>query len=72
MKKKGKIAYISSKPYILKDTFRANIIFGLEYDADKYKKAITICELEVVINLLTNGDLTEIGDNGIMLSTGHR
>ena len=70
IKKNGKIAYISQEPFILKDTFRANIIFGMDYDIEKYKRAIKFCELGIVINALPGGDLTEIGENGISLSGG--
>ena len=52
------------------DTFRANIIFGREYNEERYKMALKCCELGIVINALPGGDLTEIGENGISLSGG--
>ncbi len=68
----GKIAYAAQNPWILNATLRDNITFGNKFDQDKYEKVITACQLTHDLDMLDNGDMTEIGENGINLSGGQR
>ena len=47
-------------------------MFGNEYDEDRYKNVIDVCELIEDLNILPGGDLTEIGEKGINLSGGQK
>jgi ATP-binding cassette, subfamily C (CFTR/MRP), member 2 len=45
-----------------------NILFGLDFDEDKYTSVLTSCDLLSDLQLLSHGDETMIGDRGINLS----
>ena len=53
-------------------TIRDNILFGMEYDDQKYKDTIQICELTRDLEILPDKDSTEIGEKGINLSGGQK
>jgi len=67
---KGTIAYVGQRPYIQNCTLKDNILFGLPYDAEKYKKTLEECCLVPDLKVLPGGELTEIGERGINLSGG--
>ena len=69
---KGPIAYISQTPFILNTTVRQNIIFGKEFEEDKYSEVVKVCQLETDIERLPGLDLTEIGERGVNLSGGQK
>ena len=68
----GSVALIPQEPFLLNDTLKNNIIFGKEYDAEKYSHVIRICELESDLRIFPAGDMTEIGERGINLSGGQK
>jgi ABC-type multidrug transport system fused ATPase/permease subunit len=53
-------------------SIRDNILFGLDYDEDKYDHTIEICELTRDLEILPDKDFTEIGEKGINLSGGQK
>ncbi|KAF2836953.1 P-loop containing nucleoside triphosphate hydrolase protein [Patellaria atrata CBS 101060] len=65
-------AFVSQQPWIENCTFRDNVLFGLPYDASRYQQVIEACAMDKDLKMLTDGDLTEIGANGINLSGGQR
>lgn len=62
------IAYVSQTSWLLNATIRDNILFGENYDAERYMKTLEDCALIRDLKLLDGGDLTEIGEKGINLS----
>jgi ABC-type multidrug transport system fused ATPase/permease subunit len=66
------IAYAAQTPWLLNATIRDNIIFGQEFDLERYMKVIKACALILDFNVLKGGDLTEIGEKGINLSGGQK
>ena len=66
------IGYVEQEPFIIADTFRNNIIFNREFNQALYSKIIEACCLEKDIEILSNGDMTEIGDRGTNLSGGQK
>ncbi|KAJ2720276.1 hypothetical protein GGI07_004714, partial [Coemansia sp. Benny D115] len=68
----GKIGYVSQKPYIMDDSFHENVLMGAEYDEELYKQVIEASALTEDVDQLIDGDLTEIGANGINLSGGQK
>ena len=70
--KNGRVAYISQQAFLVNETLRNNIVFGSEYDEEKYERIVRICQLETDIEMLPAGDQTEIGERGINLSGGQK
>ena len=68
----GKIAYAPQEPWIFSGTIRQNILCGLNYESDRYKKVIKVCALKRDFNLFANGDLTLVGERGVSLSGGQK
>ena len=66
------LAFVSQQPWIENRTFRENILFGLPYHEARYQKVIHACALDKDLELWEDGDMTEIGPNGINLSGGQR
>lgn len=46
VEKNGKIAYVSQEAFLLNDTIKNNITFGMPYKKDKFKEIIEICQLK--------------------------
>ncbi|XP_067124016.1 ATP-binding cassette sub-family C member 5-like isoform X2 [Centruroides vittatus] len=69
---KGKIAFVTQQAWILNSTLRENILFSLPFVKEKYDDVIRACCLSQDLDLLPNGDLTEIGERGTTLSGGQR
>lgn len=68
----GSIAYVSQQPWIFSGTVRENILFGKEMNRERYAKAIDVCELSEDVIKFPDGDLTMIGERGVLLSGGQR
>ncbi|XP_063439571.1 multidrug resistance-associated protein 1-like isoform X1 [Mytilus trossulus] len=69
---KGSIAYVPQQAWIQNATVRDNILFGKEMDECKYNNVVEACALKSDFEILTGGDLTEIGEKGINLSGGQK
>ncbi len=70
-----KIGYIPQFIFLLNDTIKNNIAFGLEdseIDEQKLQKAIYMAQLENFVSSLPEGVETIIGERGIRLSGGQR
>lgn len=69
------IGYIPQTIYLMDDTIKANILFGIpDEDADEklLERSIREAQLEDFIVSLKNGVNTTIGDRGVKLSGGQR
>lgn len=66
------IAFVAQIPWIENATIKDNILFGLPYDDERYQKVVDVCALRKDLDMLTDGENTEIGANGINLSGGQR
>jgi len=66
------IAYSGQQPWLQNGTIRDNILFGESYHPKRYDKIIETCGLKDDIELLPNGDLTQIGERGQNLSGGQK
>lgn len=63
---------LCSIPWIHHGTIRDNILFGSEFNYNKYKNVIYICSLVNDFKSLIHGDLTITGENGASLSGGQK
>ncbi|KAJ3535552.1 hypothetical protein NM688_g6963 [Phlebia brevispora] len=68
----GRVAYCAQTAWIQNATLRENVTFGLPYEEDRYWKAIENASLLPDLQVLADGDLTEIGEKGINLSGGQK
>ncbi|KAK3393601.1 P-loop containing nucleoside triphosphate hydrolase protein [Podospora didyma] len=68
----GAIAYVAQIPWIENASIKDNIIFGLPFDEDRYNKTVEVCALKKDLEMLSDGERTEIGANGINLSGGQK
>ncbi|EAL63605.1 ABC transporter C family protein [Dictyostelium discoideum AX4] len=66
------ISFTSQQPFLLSASLRENILFGNEFDIERYKKVIESTALTKDIVNLAGLDLTEIGERGINLSGGQK
>uniref|UniRef100_A0A674AB25 ATP-binding cassette, sub-family C (CFTR/MRP), member 8 n=1 Tax=Salmo trutta TaxID=8032 RepID=A0A674AB25_SALTR len=69
---RGSVAYASQKPWLLNATLVENITFEMPMIKPRYKAVIEACSLQPDIDILPQGDQTEIGERGIILSGGQR
>ncbi|XP_054865638.1 ATP-binding cassette sub-family C member 10 isoform X2 [Amphiprion ocellaris] len=62
----------SQESWIQHASVRDNILFGKDYEAAFYQAVIDACALSDDLNVLPNGDKTEVGENGVTLSGGQK
>ena len=68
----GKIAYLSQVPWVFSGTIRENILFGKDFEEKTYNAIIRVCDLKIDLDSFPKGDLTEVGQRGVILSGGQR
>ncbi|KAJ7123761.1 P-loop containing nucleoside triphosphate hydrolase protein [Mycena epipterygia] len=68
----GGIAYAAQESWVQSDTIKANIIFGAEFDAERYRKVLHQCCLERDLELFAAGDEQVVGERGLTLSGGQK
>ena len=68
----GTISFVSQQAWIQNLSLKDNILFSQAYQKQRYQNAINVCALEADLKILSNGDQTEIGENGINLSGGQK
>ena len=68
----GTIAYVPQTAWVFPGTLRENILFGEAYDEKKYTEVVEACALKEDINRFPNGDLSFVGEHGVVLSGGQR
>lgn len=68
----GRVAYCPQTAWIQNATLRDNVLFGAPYDEGRYWSAVESACLLPDLEVLADGDLTEIGERGINLSGGQK
>ncbi|WVQ72250.1 hypothetical protein IAR50_001799 [Cryptococcus sp. DSM 104548] len=68
----GRLAYCQQSAWIQNATLRDNITFGQPWDEERYWQAVRDACLVPDLEILGDGDLTEIGEKGINLSGGQK
>jgi ABC-type multidrug transport system fused ATPase/permease subunit len=69
------VGYVPQDPYLLDDTVRRNVAFGLadsSIDEQRLARAVTLAQLDEVVRQLPQGLDTPLGENGTRLSGGQR
>ncbi|KIH86986.1 ABC bile acid transporter [Sporothrix brasiliensis 5110] len=65
-------AFVSQTPWVESGTLKDNILFGMPFREVRYRKVLQACALAKDIELLADGDATEVGPKGVTLSGGQR
>lgn len=68
----GSVAYVGQTPWLESASFRDNILFGLPFFEDRYNRVLEVCALKRDLEILTDGDQSELGANGVNLSGGQK
>ncbi|KAL1948407.1 hypothetical protein VTO73DRAFT_12482 [Trametes versicolor] len=66
------ISYAAQSPWLRHQSIKDNILFGYPYDEERYKAVIECCALKPDLEMLEDGDATEIGARGVSLSGGQK
>ncbi len=69
------LGYVPQAIFLIDDTLERNIAFGIHdhlIDQDRLKRAIEMAQLKEVVEQLTDGIKTVVGERGVLLSGGQR
>jgi ATP-binding cassette subfamily C (CFTR/MRP) protein 1 len=68
----GSLAYIPQSVFLINDTIKNNILFGKEYDEERYVNAVVKSGFFADLKNQAAQDMTEIGERGVNLSGGQK
>ncbi|KAJ7099479.1 hypothetical protein B0H15DRAFT_1002427 [Mycena belliarum] len=66
------ISYAAQTPWLRYQSIKDNILFGYPLDQARYDEVIECCALRPDLDMLEDGDATEIGEKGVSLSGGQK
>jgi ABC-type transport system involved in cytochrome bd biosynthesis fused ATPase/permease subunit len=64
---RNSVAYASQTPWLQQKSIKDNILFGEEYNEERYDATLEACALVPDLEMLEDGDQTEIGAKGVSL-----
>ncbi|GAA6057830.1 hypothetical protein NBRC10513_001157 [Rhodotorula toruloides] len=67
-----KVSFAAQSPWLQDTSVRQNILFGEEYDDERYRETIFACALEDDLEALPEGDETRVGERGLSMSGGQK
>jgi ABC-type transport system involved in cytochrome bd biosynthesis fused ATPase/permease subunit len=68
----GSVGYVPQQAFVLSGTVRENIVVGQSFEADWYTKVLSLSCLQPDLEMMVDGDRTEVGERGITLSGGQQ
>jgi ABC-type bacteriocin/lantibiotic exporter with double-glycine peptidase domain len=69
----SEVAFCDQTPWVMNATIRANIIAESKgYDSAWFETVINACDLTIDLGRLPEGDLTQVGEQGVKLSGGQK
>jgi ATP-binding cassette subfamily C (CFTR/MRP) protein 1 len=68
----GAVSYVPQQAWMQNASLQYNITFGRRYNEKMYNRVLDACALRPDLEILPNGDRTEIGEKGINLSGGQK
>ena len=72
LERRGKMAFVGQSPWVFSGTLHDNITFHRPFDATKFQTTVEACALRKDIEQFPDGDLTTIGERGVVLSGGQK
>nr|XP_019045027.1 ATP-binding cassette transporter [Kwoniella bestiolae CBS 10118]OCF23957.1 ATP-binding cassette transporter [Kwoniella bestiolae CBS 10118] len=66
------IAYCSQTPWLIGASIKENIVFGSEWDSERYNAVVDACALRRDFEIFELGDETEVGEKGTTCSGGQK
>ncbi|KAH7100998.1 P-loop containing nucleoside triphosphate hydrolase protein [Auriculariales sp. MPI-PUGE-AT-0066] len=66
------VSFCAQQPWLQSKSIRENILFGSPVEEERYNAVVDACALLPDLKQLDNGDATQIGDKGIVLSGGQK
>lgn len=66
------LSYAAQSPWLQHLSIRDNILFGAPFEEERYERVIDACALRADLDMLEDGDATEIGARGVSLSGGQK
>ena len=71
VRRAGTLAVVPQRAWIFSGTVRENILFGRPFVPELYRRTVEVCALQPDLDLMDNGDLSEIGEWGVNLRSAH-
>ncbi|KZP24950.1 multidrug resistance-associated ABC transporter [Athelia psychrophila] len=68
----GMCAYVPQAAWLRNASVKDNILFNLPLDEARYQKTLEVCALVTDLEILEDGDQSEIGERGVNLSGGQK
>ncbi|KAI0948073.1 hypothetical protein AcW1_009675 [Taiwanofungus camphoratus] len=68
----GACAYVPQTAWLRNASIRENILFDLPFVEERYHKTLEVCALLSDLQILEDGDMSEIGERGVNLSGGQK
>ncbi|KAI9068084.1 multidrug resistance-associated ABC transporter [Trametes sanguinea] len=68
----GVCAYVPQSAWLRNASIKENILFDLPYVEERYRKVLEACALLSDLEILEDGDESEIGERGVNLSGGQK
>jgi len=69
---KESISFCAQQPWLESASIRDNILFGTPYERKRYNAVLAACALIPDLKILEDGDKTDIGEKGVVLSGGQK
>ncbi|KAI9454319.1 hypothetical protein HD554DRAFT_2151146 [Boletus coccyginus] len=66
------ISYAAQSPWLRHQSIKDNILFGYPYDEERYNAIVECCALEPDLDIIEDGDQTEVDARGVSLSGGQK
>ena len=66
------VAYCSQRAWLINDSIKQNILFGSNWDSERYLAVLNACALRPDLRILPAGDETMVGEKGITVSGGQK
>lgn len=64
------ISYAAQSPWLRHQSIKDNILFGYPYDEQRYNDVVDCCALQPDLDMLEDGDNTEIGARSVAFNFG--